>query len=159
MNKPYIFLSFTPWFCAVIFIQDHEVVHYNKVSISIKSIISKNKEETTETTVVLQTRTFLDFVCHTQFSKSNGGQNKPLIDDLLAQLSMSKHKCWLQYFLIKMPQFTFSKLPGLLIFGGPLAKSKLSALSAAIFPANVITGNIWPTVHGQLCWFKTVFSK
>ena len=49
-----------------------------------------------------------------------------------------------------MPEPTVSKHPKLVIFGGPLTKSRFSAVSAAIFHANMITGNIWPRVHGQL---------
>ena len=52
---------------------------------------------------------------------------------------------------IKMPEITVSKLPELVIFGGPLSKSQFSAVSATIFLVNVITGNIWSKVHGQLC--------
>ena len=49
-----------------------------------------------------------------------------------------------------MPEVTISKLPELIIFGSLLPKSKFSAVSTAIFHANVITGNIWPRVYGQL---------
>ena len=50
-----------------------------------------------------------------------------------------------------MPEHTVSKFPELVTFGGPLPKSKFSAVSTAIFHANVITGNIWPKIHAQLC--------
>ena len=53
--------------------------------------------------------------------------------------------------LINVPEPTVSKLPELVIFDGPLPKSQFSAVSATILHANVITGNIWPKVHGQLC--------
>ena len=51
---------------------------------------------------------------------------------------------------IKMPEPTISKLPELVIFGGPLPKFQFPPVSAAIFYENVITGNIWPRVHGEL---------
>ena len=49
-----------------------------------------------------------------------------------------------------MPEPTVSKLPELVIFGGPLSTSQFSAISATIFHANMITVNIWLRVHGQL---------
>ena len=49
-----------------------------------------------------------------------------------------------------MPAPTVSKLPELTIFGGPLPKSQFSTVSAAIFYANGIPGNIWPSVNGQV---------
>ena len=45
---------------------------------------------------------------------------------------------------------TISKLPEVVIFGGPLPKSRFSAISANAFHANLITGNIWPRVDEQL---------
>ena len=36
-----------------------------------------------------------------------------------------------------------SKLPELVIFGGPLPKSQFSAISATVFQASLTTGNIW----------------
>ena len=50
-----------------------------------------------------------------------------------------------------MPEPIASKLPELVIFGGTLPAWQFSAVSAAIFHANMITGNILPSVHGQLC--------
>ena len=50
-----------------------------------------------------------------------------------------------------MPDPTVSKLPELVILCGPLSTTHFSARSAAIFHANMITGHIWPRVHGQLC--------
>ena len=47
-----------------------------------------------------------------------------------------------------MPVPTVSKLPELVIFGDLLPKSRFSAVSATVFYANRITGNIWPRVHG-----------
>ena len=49
-----------------------------------------------------------------------------------------------------MPDPTISKLSELVIFGGPLPTSKFFALSTTIFHADMITGNIWPRVHGHL---------
>ena len=49
-----------------------------------------------------------------------------------------------------MPEPTLSELPELVIFGGSLNTSQFSAISATIFQANMITGDIWPRVHGQL---------
>ena len=49
-----------------------------------------------------------------------------------------------------MPDPTVSKLPELVIFGGPLPKSQFSAIFAPVFHANLITGNIWPRVDEPL---------
>ena len=54
-----------------------------------------------------------------------------------------------------MPEPTVSKHPILVIFDGPLLKSQFSTVSAAIFHAYIIIGNIWPRVHGQL-WYWPV---
>ena len=43
---------------------------------------------------------------------------------------------------------TVSKLPELVIFGDPLPKSRFSVVSATVFYANRITGNIWLRVLG-----------
>ena len=55
-----------------------------------------------------------------------------------------------------MPEPTLSKLPELVVFGGPLPKFKFFAVSAAIIHGNVITVNIWPRVHGQL-WYPWIY--
>ena len=46
-----------------------------------------------------------------------------------------------------------SKLLELVKFHGRLHKFQFFSISAAIFYENVISHNIWPRVHGQLCWF------
>ena len=46
---------------------------------------------------------------------------------------------------------TISKLPELVIFGGPLPKYRFSAFSGTVFHANLKTGNIWPRVD-ELLW-------
>ena len=48
---------------------------------------------------------------------------------------------------IKVLKPTINKLPELVIFGGPLPKSRFSAISATVFHANLINGNIWPRVE------------
>ena len=57
----------------------------------------------------------------------------------------------------QMPELTVSILPELVIFGGPLPQSQFVAVSAAIFHAKVITGNILPRVHVQLS--KTIICR
>ena len=51
---------------------------------------------------------------------------------------------------MKRPEPTVSKLPELVILGGPLPTFQFFAISATIFHANMKTGNIWLRVHGQL---------
>jgi hypothetical protein len=52
---------------------------------------------------------------------------------------------------------TISKHSELVIFGGPLPKYRFSAISATVFHANLIIGNIWPRVDEPLCLGFMVF--
>ena len=54
---------------------------------------------------------------------------------------------------------TISKLPELVIFGGPLPKSWFYVISATVFHANLITGNIWPRVDEPLRCLACPFAK
>ena len=49
-----------------------------------------------------------------------------------------------------MPHPTASKLPDLVIFGGPRPTCKFAPFSATFLHANLITDNIWPRIHGHL---------
>jgi hypothetical protein len=92
-----------------------------------------------------------------------------LLLNIRKHLSQSHHSCpWVKPVLAEVipkftipkstiPKPTISKLPELVIFGGPLPKSRFSAISATVFHANLITGNIRPRVDEPLChWHQQV---
>ena len=68
--------------------------------------------------------------------------------DILGNTAVHEYKQELAE--LKRPEHTVSKLSEMVIFNSPLPTFQSSAISATIFHENMITGNIWLRVHGQL---------